>query len=154
MRERSFLLLLSEGAVLVLLGFDLSLSLRVTERREAATPSMQTPGNEEADEEPKLKYVRLGASVFDILQKDSATCMAVHEKFLALGTNWGVIYIIDITGHEIKRFAAHSACVNELCLEETGECTLLYPPNGRKAFLFHRNIFFFFFFCRHWQLLR
>jgi hypothetical protein len=84
---------------------------------------MAAPADEEADEEPKLKYVRLGASVFDILQKDAATCMAVHDKFLALGTNWGVVYILDVNGNEIKRFAAHSACVNELCIEDTGECT-------------------------------
>lgn len=96
---------------------------------------MEPPG-EEADEEPKLKYVRLGASVFDILQKDSATCMAVHEKFLALGTNWGVVYILDVTGNEIKRFAAHSACVNELCIEETGECTPPPPPPVSHSLLF------------------
>ena len=96
---------------------------------------MEPPG-EEADEEPKLKYVRLGASVFDILQKDSATCMAVHEKFLALGTNWGVVYILDVTGNEIKRFAAHSACVNELCIEETGECTPPPPPPVPRILLF------------------
>ena len=95
---------------------------------------MAEPPGEEADEEPKLKYVRLGASVFDILQKDSATCMAVHEKFLALGTNWGVVYILDVTGNEIKRFAAHSACVNELCIEDTGECTINALRNSHMPF--------------------
>ena len=37
---------------------------------------------EEEDEEPKLKYHRLGFSVIEILKETSATCMAVHEKFL------------------------------------------------------------------------
>jgi len=36
----------------------------------------------EDDEEPKLKYQRLGDSVKVILERDSATCMTVHEKFL------------------------------------------------------------------------
>ena len=36
----------------------------------------------EDEEEPKLKYHRLGFSVIDILKETSATCMAVHEKFL------------------------------------------------------------------------
>jgi vacuolar protein sorting-associated protein 41 len=34
------------------------------------------------EEEPKLKYMRLGSNVIEILKEDSATCMAVHEKFL------------------------------------------------------------------------
>ena len=38
--------------------------------------------SEEEEEEPKLKYHRLGFSVIDILKEDSATCMAVHDKFL------------------------------------------------------------------------
>jgi hypothetical protein len=37
---------------------------------------------EDEDEEPKLKYQRLGANVMDILKRDSASCMAVHDKFL------------------------------------------------------------------------
>ena len=36
----------------------------------------------EDDEEPKLKYQRLGDSVKVILDRDSATCMTVNEKFL------------------------------------------------------------------------
>lgn len=37
---------------------------------------------EEEEEEPKLRYHRLGASVTELLRKDAASCMAVHEKFL------------------------------------------------------------------------
>ena len=38
--------------------------------------------DEEEEEEPKLKYHRLGFSVVEILKSDSASCMAVHDKFL------------------------------------------------------------------------
>ena len=38
---------------------------------------------EDADEEePKLKYQRLGSNVIEILRRDAASCMALHEKFL------------------------------------------------------------------------
>lgn len=39
-------------------------------------------GEEEEEEEPKLKYQRLGANVQELLKKEPASCMVVHEKFL------------------------------------------------------------------------
>lgn len=47
-----------------------------------ATPQGPDAHHAEDEEEPKLKYIRLGSSASDILKRDSATCMAVHEKFL------------------------------------------------------------------------
>lgn len=35
---------------------------------------------EESEEEPKLKYERLSNGVTEILQKDAASCMTVHDK--------------------------------------------------------------------------
>ncbi len=35
---------------------------------------------EDSEEEPKLKYERLSNGVTDILQKDAASCMTVHDK--------------------------------------------------------------------------
>ena len=61
--------------------------------------------DDEEEEEPKLKYHRLGANVVDILKRDSASCMAVHDRFLALGTHWGVVYVLDFAGNEIKRYS-------------------------------------------------
>ena len=37
---------------------------------------------DEDDEEPKLRYQRLGMNVVEELEKDEATCLAVHQKFL------------------------------------------------------------------------
>ena len=34
------------------------------------------------EEEPKLKYQRLGSNVIEILKRDAASCMCVHDKFL------------------------------------------------------------------------
>ena len=36
----------------------------------------------EEEEEPKLKYQRLGFSVVDILKPEAASCMAIHDKFM------------------------------------------------------------------------
>lgn len=35
---------------------------------------------EDTEEEPKLKYERLTNGVTEILQKDAASCMTVHDK--------------------------------------------------------------------------
>lgn len=39
---------------------------------------------EDTEEEPKLKYERLTNGVTEILQKDAASCMTVHDKVLEL----------------------------------------------------------------------
>jgi hypothetical protein len=41
--------------------------------------------DDEEEEEPQLKYQRLGNSVPDILKRESASAVHVHEKFVALG---------------------------------------------------------------------
>lgn len=38
---------------------------------------------EESEEEPKLKYERLSNGVTEILQKDAASCMTVHDKVMS-----------------------------------------------------------------------
>eukprot|EP01113_Clastostelium_recurvatum_P018176 TRINITY_DN2143_c0_g1_i1.p1 TRINITY_DN2143_c0_g1~~TRINITY_DN2143_c0_g1_i1.p1 ORF type:complete len:931 (-),score=291.81 TRINITY_DN2143_c0_g1_i1:56-2848(-) len=83
------------------------------------------------DEEPKLKYQRLGASVTEILKRDTASCMATHERFLALGTQWGVVYVLDFNGNEIKRFAPHSKNVNELSIDLSGEFVASCSEDGK-----------------------
>eukprot|EP01117_Protostelium_nocturnum_P020637 TRINITY_DN938_c0_g2_i1.p1 TRINITY_DN938_c0_g2~~TRINITY_DN938_c0_g2_i1.p1 ORF type:complete len:911 (-),score=318.10 TRINITY_DN938_c0_g2_i1:20-2752(-) len=86
---------------------------------------------DEEQEEPKLKYQRLGSSVIEILRKDAASCMAVHFKFLALGTHWGVVYILDFNGNEIKRFPSHSTTINELSVDAAGEYIASCSDDGR-----------------------
>ena len=39
----------------------------------------------EDNEEPRLKYDRLSSDLKDILATDSATALAVHEKFIVVG---------------------------------------------------------------------
>jgi len=85
----------------------------------------------EDEEEPKLKYQRLGSNVIEILRRDAASCMALHEKFLCLGTHWGVVYILDINGNEIRRYPCHSATIHELSIDASGEYIASCSDDGK-----------------------
>lgn len=86
---------------------------------------------EEDDEEPKLKYQRLGNAVVEVLRQDAGSCMVVHDKFLGLGTHWGAVYLLDFNGNEIRRFSCHSATVNELAIDDTGEFIASCSDDGK-----------------------
>jgi len=86
----------------------------------------------EEEEEPKLKYQRLGSTVAEILKQDAASCMKVHERFLALGTHWGSVLILDFNGNEIRNFkTVHTAKINEIALEDSGEWIASCSDDGK-----------------------
>lgn len=61
-----------------------------------------SPQEEESEEEPKLKYERLSNGVTEILQKDAASCMTVHDKvpvLLLLLLRASVSTSTDLQGH-------------------------------------------------------
>ncbi|XP_076944530.1 vacuolar protein sorting-associated protein 41 homolog [Bidens hawaiensis] len=76
--------------------------------------------NEEEDE-PRLKYQRMGGNVPSLLSSDAASCVAVAERMIALGTHGGSVHILDFLGNQIKEFRAHTAAVNDLCFDLEGE---------------------------------
>ncbi|KAK1383079.1 Vacuolar protein sorting-associated protein 41-like [Heracleum sosnowskyi] len=76
---------------------------------------------EEEEEEPRLKYQRMGGSVPSLLSNDAATCLAVAQRMIALGTRNGSIHILDFLGNQVKEFPAHTAAVNDLCFDVEGE---------------------------------
>ena len=88
---------------------------------------------EEPEEEPLLRYQRLGADVTEILRDDHATCLACHPKFLALGTRKGIVAVLDLNGNEIRRFSPHSAAVNDLCIDRSGEFVGSCSQDGTVA---------------------
>ena len=77
--------------------------------------------DDEEEEEPQLRYQRLGGDVTKILEKDAASCMVLHEKYLALGTHYGTVYQMDFYGNETACFTAHTGTVTELSIDTTGE---------------------------------
>ncbi|XP_031573890.1 vacuolar protein sorting-associated protein 41 homolog [Actinia tenebrosa] len=89
---------------------------------------------EEEEEEPKLKYERLGNAVNDILKgKECASCMAVHSKFLALGTHYGVVHVMDHLGNNIrsKEFPSHTTAVNQISIDQKGDYVASCSDDGR-----------------------
>lgn len=57
---------------------------------------------EDDEEEPRLKYQRMGGSVPSLLAADAASCVAVAERMIALGTHAGTIHILDFLGNQVS----------------------------------------------------
>ncbi|XP_016478552.1 vacuolar protein sorting-associated protein 41 homolog [Nicotiana tabacum] len=91
------------------------------EREEEDSEEDSGEEEEEEEHEPRLKYQRMGGSVPSLLSTDAATCIAVAERMIALGTHAGAVHILDFLGNQIKEFAAHTAAVNDLCFDTEGE---------------------------------
>ena len=72
--------------------------------------------SDEEEAEPKLKYERLSADLKAILKKDVASCLAVHSRFLILGSHWGVIHLLDAMGNSLpaRQSQAHTITVNQV----------------------------------------
>uniref|UniRef100_A0A8C6V0T5 VPS41 subunit of HOPS complex n=1 Tax=Neogobius melanostomus TaxID=47308 RepID=A0A8C6V0T5_9GOBI len=94
-----------------------------------------SPGEEDSEEEPKLKYERLSNGVTEILQKDAASCMTVHDKFLALGTHFGKVFLLDIQGNITQKFEISSVKINQISLDESGEHVGICSEDGKVVAL-------------------
>ncbi|KAI0796406.1 hypothetical protein BC629DRAFT_1592628 [Irpex lacteus] len=78
----------------------------------------------EDDEEPTLKYDRLGGSVHDLLHQDSAPALAyANKKLQVLGTHARIIHISDLKGERLRSVKpqAHSASIINISVDETGD---------------------------------
>ncbi|XP_069586361.1 vacuolar protein sorting-associated protein 41 homolog isoform X2 [Ranitomeya imitator] len=93
--------------------------------------STEESEEDDSEEEPKLKYERLSNGVTDILQDDAASCMTVHEKFLALGTHSGKVYLLDIQGNMTQRFDISTVKINQISLDEGGEHVGVCAEDGK-----------------------
>ncbi|KAL5032706.1 hypothetical protein BDV3_001256 [Batrachochytrium dendrobatidis] len=82
------------------------------------------------DEEPRLKYQRLVGTLSDVLKKDAVSCMGVSDRFLAVGTHWGVVHIMDLIGTQVKRFQSHTATVNQVSIDDSGEFVASASDDG------------------------
>ncbi|EDQ88148.1 uncharacterized protein MONBRDRAFT_26746 [Monosiga brevicollis MX1] len=126
--------------------------------RKGALGSIGTPAPWlPEDEEPKLKFVTLTRahdptalvpsrkgpadldSVHKILQNCVATCMAVTEKFLVLGTDLGTLHVLDSdNGVEINRFEQHSERITSISIDIEGEFVASAADDGKVVI---RNLY-------------
>ena len=76
------------------------------EREEEEEEDEEEEEEEIADDEmePRLKYQRMGGSVPSLLASDAASCLAVAERMIALGTHAGTIHILDFLGNQVGFF--------------------------------------------------
>uniref|UniRef100_A0A8C5PZ75 Vacuolar protein sorting-associated protein 41 homolog n=1 Tax=Leptobrachium leishanense TaxID=445787 RepID=A0A8C5PZ75_9ANUR len=93
--------------------------------------STEESEEDDSEEEPKLRYERVTNGINDILHDDAASCMTVHEKFLALGTHSGKVYLLDIQGNVTQRFEISSVKINQISLDESGENVGICSEDGK-----------------------
>ena len=74
----------------------------------------QPPNLGDTEEEPRLKYQRLGCDVAELLGNNAATCLCVSDKILALGTHNGTVHVLDYIGNEVCREAINSLPISIL----------------------------------------
>ncbi|KAF8528462.1 vacuolar assembling protein VPS41 [Hysterangium stoloniferum] len=85
----------------------------------------------EDEEEPALKYERLGGSATQILERDTASAVAVSTKYVAVGTHTGVVHILDYLGNRTQAYRPHSASINEMCIDSTEEFVATASMDGQ-----------------------
>ncbi|CAH2106843.1 unnamed protein product [Euphydryas editha] len=89
--------------------------------------------------EPLLKYCRMGNDVQNILLKDAVSCICVHTKFICLGTQWGVIHLLDHEGNTVpisqdnnqKDLQAHAIAVNKISVDLNGDYIASCSDDGK-----------------------
>ena len=88
--------------------------------------------SDEKEAEPKLEYERLSADLKAILKKDVASCLAVHSRFLILGSHWGVIHLLDAMGNSLpaRQSQAHTITVNQVGAGFSLIAMIKYSPKG------------------------
>uniref|UniRef100_A0A1L8DVT6 Vacuolar protein sorting-associated protein 41 homolog n=1 Tax=Nyssomyia neivai TaxID=330878 RepID=A0A1L8DVT6_9DIPT len=87
-------------------------------------PETETESCAEEDVEPKLKYIRMSNDLQNILNKDTISCIAVHPKFLCVGTHWGEVHLLDHQGNTVSQrvnVPHHMVAVNQISVDGKGE---------------------------------
>ncbi|KAI8897190.1 hypothetical protein BC833DRAFT_527326 [Globomyces pollinis-pini] len=75
----------------------------------------------DTSDEPLLKYSKLSASLTELLDKDNISCLSLSDRFMAIGTHWGTIHLMDLIGTPVKTWKCHTSTVNNLCIDNQGD---------------------------------
>ncbi|MBN3324662.1 VPS41 protein, partial [Atractosteus spatula] len=57
--------------------------------------------------------------------------MTVHDKFLALGTHFGKVYLLDVQGNVTQKFEISPVKINQISLDEGGEHVGICSEDGK-----------------------
>ncbi|KAG8920361.1 Vacuolar protein sorting-associated protein 41, partial [Tulasnella sp. 408] len=88
---------------------------------------------DEEEEEPVLKYEKMGGIVNEILEKDTASAIAVSSKLVALGTHNGVTHVMDFAGNRVKSYRSHRASINDIRIDASSEFIATASMDGQAA---------------------
>lgn len=118
------------------------------------------PVDTSEEDEPRLKYQRLGAEAEELLVDEKAVCLCVSDKLLALGLSKGSVHLLDYEGNEVcmpcmycsslgkirknrrlqhqarmqvKRFRSHGKQVNCICFDKNAEFVASCSSDGTVA---------------------
>ncbi|KAH8852846.1 Vacuolar protein sorting-associated protein 41 like [Schistosoma japonicum] len=82
--------------------------------------------------EPCLKYKSIEHDLCDITSADFISCMAAHEKFIAVGTQLGRVHLLDHNGFHVENgiYRVHSATVNAISISDQGYCIASCSEDG------------------------
>jgi hypothetical protein len=84
-------------------------------------------------DEPRLTYGSLEADVPSVVGNDTVTALCVSSKIIAVGTESGLVYVLDYEGHQIQRFSrekGHTKTVTDLCFDEAAEALASCSADG------------------------
>uniref|UniRef100_A0A915JDJ9 Vps41 beta-propeller domain-containing protein n=1 Tax=Romanomermis culicivorax TaxID=13658 RepID=A0A915JDJ9_ROMCU len=83
--------------------------------------------------EPKFKYKRIQNDLAKIFVNDAASCLVVHSKFLAVGTQRGRVYVFDHAGNKISgnNIPPHAVDVNQISIDTSGEYLASCANDGK-----------------------
>jgi hypothetical protein len=86
-------------------------------------PLDNTPqeADQQPQQEPLLKYERVGGHFHAIFKDDSLSCIALHVNFICAGTYNGNVLLLELDGRFIRRLHQHYKKVNQVCIDETGQ---------------------------------
>ncbi|MES1917173.1 MAG: hypothetical protein MHM6MM_008928, partial [Cercozoa sp. M6MM] len=71
--------------------------------------------------EPKLKYIRLENGLEETLKRTRVSCMAVHPKFLVVGTADGEVSVLDLHGFLVSRRRTFQTKVTTVTISDNAE---------------------------------
>ncbi|XP_003382724.1 PREDICTED: vacuolar protein sorting-associated protein 41 homolog [Amphimedon queenslandica] len=113
---------------------------------EEAEDGEEEEEDDDEDEEPLLKYSRFAKDVVNSLSqmpsnttegepKNVIVCMAVHPKFIALGTYDGTVKLLDHTGTVLadREYRLHIAQINHISVDQEGDFMACCSNDGKVS---------------------
>ncbi|TMS32731.1 hypothetical protein L596_000536 [Steinernema carpocapsae] len=85
--------------------------------------------------EPKFNFERILNDLAVKFRQDSASCISVHDKFLAIGTQRGFIYVLDHDGHIHSSSHSHRCAVGGIAIDKPGNYVISCANDSQISIL-------------------